>query len=119
MTGGSALRRRREGWKRILAVAQGAGYVVVDLWRAKPGMGEQVDRLLMDAAPRFRAAPGVVSVDYTRLEDTSDTYLVIFRYVDRAAREAFVATDDLRDTMAALRQVWDLESPIYRGEAIV
>lgn len=100
-------------------MAQGAGYVVVDLWRAKPGMGEQVDRLLMDAAPRFRAAPGVVSVDYTRLEDTSDTYLVIFRYVDRAAREAFVATDDLRETMAALRQVWDLESPIYRGEAIV
>jgi len=100
-------------------VGQSAGYVVVDVWRAKPGMTEQVERLLAEAAPRFRAAPGVVSVDYTRLEETSDTYLVIFRYVDRAAREAFVATDDLRDTMTALGHVWDLESPIYRGEAIV
>ena len=105
--------------ERWWVVAENAGYVVVDLWRAKPGMRAQVERLLIEAAPRFRAAPGVVSVDYTRLDDQDDIYLVIFRYTDRAAREAFVDTDELRDTMAALRQVWDLESPIYRGEAIV
>ncbi len=82
-------------------------------------MQDEVDRLLIEAAPRFRAAPGIVSVDYARVDDHPDTYLVVFRYVDRAAREAFVETDELRSTMGALRQVWDLESPIYRGEAIV
>jgi quinol monooxygenase YgiN len=100
-------------------VAESAGYVVVDVWRAKPGMQDEVDRLLIEAAGRFRSMPGVASVDYARLEDHPDMYLVIFRYSNRAAREEFVETDELRSTMAALRQVWDLESPIYRGETFV
>lgn len=100
-------------------MTQAAGYVVVDVWRAKPGMRDDVDRILIEVADKFRNANGVVSVDYARLEDQPDMYLVIFRYVDRAAREVFVETDELRSTMAALRQVWDLESPIYRGESFV
>ncbi len=100
-------------------MAETAGYVVVDIWRAKPGKKDQVDRLLVAAAQRFRRQPGIVSVDYARLEEQPDMYLVIFRYVDKAAREAFVATEDLRSTMTELRQVWDLESPVYRGETFV
>ena len=101
------------------AVTSQAGYVVVDIWRAKPGMRDEVDQLLTDAATVFRSVDGIVSVDYARLEDQPDMYLVIFRYADKAAREAFVETEDLKSTMANLRQVWDLESPIYRGETFV
>jgi quinol monooxygenase YgiN len=100
-------------------VSQVAGYVVVDIWRAKPGMRDDVDRILIEAADKFRRSEGIVSVDYARLEDQSDMYLVVFRYADRAAREAFVETDELRSTMTALRQVWDLESPIFRGQSFV
>lgn len=93
-----------------------AGYIVVDIWRAKPGMRDDVDRLLRDAAKRFQDVDGIVSVDYARLDDQPDMYLVVFRYASRAARVAFQDSDDLRSTMTRLRQVWDLESPIYRGE---
>lgn len=95
-----------------------AGYVVVDIWRAKPGMVDEVDTLLGSMLEPFLAVDGVLSVDYTRLEETDDQYLVVFRYADQAARERFVATDDLKSTMAALRQIWDLESPVYRGTAL-
>lgn len=96
-------------------MSERAGYVVVDVWRAKPGKREAVDNVLRDCAERFRQAEGVVSVDYTRLEGQPDMYLVVFRYVDQAARERFTASDDLVSTMSTLRQLWDLESPIYRG----
>ena len=95
-----------------------AGYVVVDVWRAKPGKVSEVDALLGSVIDQFRATDGIVSVDYARLQDSNDMYLVIFRYEDQQARERFVATGELKDTMAALRQVWDLESPIYRGTAL-
>ena len=96
-----------------------AGYVVVDVWRAKPGKTSEVDRLLVEAAERFRPIEGIVSVDYARLDDQSDMYLVVFRYASKAARLAFQETDVLRSTMTGLRQVWDLESPIYRGETFI
>lgn len=97
-------------------VSDRAGYVVVDVWRAKPGKRDDVDTVLRDCAERFRKADGVVSVDYTRLEGQPDMYLVVFRYTDREARERFTASDELISTMGVLRQLWDLESPIYRGE---
>jgi quinol monooxygenase YgiN len=109
----------RQDDRKEWIVSQAAGYVVVDIWRAKPGMRDDVDRILIEAAGKFRKVDGLVSVDYARLEDQPDMYLVIFRYMDRAAREAFIETDELRATMAALRQVWDLESPIYRGECFI
>ena len=102
-----------------MRVVEHAGYVVVDIWRAKPGMRDEVDRLLLSAGERFRAADGIVSVDYARLEDQPDMYLVVFRYESKAARESFQESDDLRSTMTKLRQVWDLESPIYRGETFM
>ena len=77
-----------------------------------------VDALLASMLDSFLAVDGVLSVDYTRLEETDDQYLVVFRYTDQAARERFVASAGLKDTMAALRQLWDLESPIYRGTAL-
>ena len=82
-------------------------------------MTGEVERLLIEAAERFRAIDGIVSVDYAHLDDRTDMYLVIFRYVSREVREAFQDTDELRSTMTALRQVWDLESPIYRGETFI
>jgi len=82
-------------------------------------MRDEVDRLLLDAAKRFQDVEGIVSVDYARLDDQPDMYLVVFRYASKAAREAFQDSDDLRSTMTRLRQVWDLESPIYRGETFL
>lgn len=96
-------------------VAGNAGYVVVDLWRAKPGTQQELDRVLESAARRFREHDGIVSVDYARLEDNPDVYLAVFRYLDKEARDRFAETDDLKATMAELRQLWDLESPIYKG----
>lgn len=95
-----------------------AGYVVVDIWRAKPGLVAEVDALLASMLARFLAVEGVLSVDYTRLEETDDQYLVVFRYADLAARERFVASAELKSAMAELRQVWDLESPVYRGTTL-
>lgn len=94
------------------------GYIVVDVWRSKPGMGDQVDATLKDAAARFRAVEGIVSVDYARLDNHDDMYLVVFRYSDEAARDRFTESDDLKATMSHLRQLWDLESPIYRGTSM-
>ena len=82
-------------------------------------MTDEVERLLTEAAELFRSIEGIVSVDYAHLDDRPDMYLVIFRYTSRDVREAFQDTDELRSTMATLRQVWDLESPIYRGETFV
>ncbi len=93
-----------------------AGYVVVDIWRAKPGKKAEVDAVLADAGVQFRQVPGIVSVDYARLDGETDMYLVIFRYENREAREAFAETELLKSTMLTLRQLWDLESPIYKGE---
>ena len=90
-------------------------YVVVDLWRVKPGAHDELRDLLTASGTLFRTMPGVLSVDYTLLEGDPDRYLVVFRYADAAAREAFVATDELTSMMERLRELWDLESPIYKG----
>ncbi len=82
-------------------------------------MTDEVDQILIAAAERFRAIEGIVSVDYARVDDHPDMYLVIFRYVSKQFREEFQETEELRSTMAQLRQVWDLESPIFRGETFV
>lgn len=90
-------------------------FVVVDIWRAKPGKHDALRQVLTESGMLFRTMPGVLSVDYTLLDNDPDRYLVVFRYADAAAREAFVATDELRDTMARLSDLWDLESPVYKG----
>lgn len=92
-----------------------AGFVVVDIWKAKSGKQEELHTVLADAGRRFRKMDGILSVDYTRLVDDEERYIVVFRYRDRAARDAFVETDALRSTMERLRSLWDLESPICQG----
>ena len=94
-----------------------AGFVVVDIWKVKPGKGEELREVLAEAGRRFRLVDGVLSVDYTQLVDAADRYLVVFRYRDADARTAFVATDALKSTMERLGALWDLESPIYQGVA--
>ena len=49
-----------------------AGYVVVDLWRAKPGKEDELKRVLTQARRRFRAYPGIISVDYAHLDGDDD-----------------------------------------------
>ena len=90
-------------------------FVVVDIWRAKPGKHQELRQVLTESGARFRTMPGVLSVDYTLLDSDPDRYLVVFRYADGAARAAFVETDELKTTMSTLTELWDLESPIYTG----
>lgn len=92
-----------------------SAFVVVDIWRGKPGKRDELRHVLTDSGALFRRQPGVLSVDYTLLDNDPDRYLVVFRYANAAAREAFVATDELKATMARLGELWDLESPIYKG----
>lgn len=92
-----------------------SAFVVVDIWRVKPGKCAELRQVLTDSGHLFRTCPGVLSVDYTLLDNDPDRYLVVFRYADAASREGFVATDELKETMARLHELWDLESPIYKG----
>lgn len=98
-------------------MSEDAGFVVVDIWKAKPGKQEQLHAVLSDAGRLFRAQDGVVSVDYTQLVDDEERYLVVFRYRDADVRNAFVQTDALTAVMTRLEELWDLESPIYQGVA--
>lgn len=93
-------------------------FVVVDLWRVRPGMRERLDSLLVECGGAFRQQPGILSVDFTRLVDDPDRYLVVFRYEDAEARESFVATPELKDAMTRLSELWDLDSPLYRGNPV-
>lgn len=95
-----------------------AEFVVVDIWRVNPGAREVLEAELAGCGERFRQVDGILSVDYTRMDDDPDRYLVIFRYRTAADREAFVATDDLRDSMQRLSEFWTLESPIWQGHSI-
>ncbi len=90
-------------------------FVVVDIWRGKSGKRDELRQVLTDSGALFRARPGVLSVDFTLLEDDPDRYLVVFRYESAEARETFVATDELRATLSRLSELWDLESPVYKG----
>ena len=90
-------------------------FVVVDLWRVKPGKREEVQQLLAEVGPLFRQQPGIRSVDFAHLDGDPERYLVVFRYVSREAREGFRGTDELKGTMARLSELWDLESPVYLG----
>ncbi|CAN5299531.1 hypothetical protein BH23CHL1_BH23CHL1_19240 [soil metagenome] len=91
------------------------GFVVVDIWKVKPGKQEELRKVLAEVGRHFRTVDGVLSVDYTQLVNDEDRYLVVFRYRDADARTAFVATDALRSTMERLAALWSLESPIYQG----
>lgn len=98
---------------------RGSAFVVVDIWRVKAGMHDQLEQLLLDSAAAFRQRPGVLSVDFTHLDGDPDLYLVVFRYEDAGARANFVATPELKSTLERLSAFWDLESPIYKGNPVV
>ena len=68
-----------------------AGFVVVDIWKVKPGKQEELRAILAEAGRQFRTMDGVLSVDYTQLVDDEERYLAVFRYRDAEARTAFVA----------------------------
>jgi quinol monooxygenase YgiN len=90
-------------------------FVVVDTWRVKPGCHAELARVLGESAGVFRQQPGVLSVDYARLNDDPNRYLVVFRYASREAREAFRATPALTETMTRLSALWDLEGELLLG----
>ena len=99
-------------------MAESSAYVVVDFWRARPGREAELERKLSESVVAFRAHPGVLSVDFTRVEGDPSHYLVIFRYDSAASRAAFVATDLVRDTLNDLSDLWDLDGQVWRGEPI-
>lgn len=92
-----------------------AGYVVVDTWRVKSGKEAELGTALAEMRQRFLTVPGVVSVDFAQVDGDASRYLVVFRYRDAAAREAFVNTEDLKATMARLRELWDFDGTALRG----
>lgn len=94
---------------------QDVGYVVVDTWRVKPGREEEIATVLDGARRRFLTVPGIVSVDFAHIDGDASRYLVVFRYPDAAAREAFVSTEDLKATMARLRELWDFDGTSHRA----
>ena len=91
--------------------------MVVDIWKVRDGKHSEVEQVLAEAGTMFRKVDGVLSVDYTRLVDDPHRYLVVFRYRDAETRKQFVSTEGLQSTMSRLRDLWDLESPIYQGVA--
>ena len=93
--------------------------LVGHVWRVKPGKEDELKRGLTQARQRFRAYPGIISVDYAHLDGDESRYLVVFRYTDQQTREAFVSTDDLKSAMARLSQLWDLEGQVYKGAAAI
>jgi quinol monooxygenase YgiN len=97
---------------------QEAGYVVVDTWRVKPGREADIIPVLAEIRQRFLAVPGIVSVDFGRIDGDPGRILVVFRYADAAAREAFVATEGLKATMTRLSEYWDFDGIAVRGPNI-
>jgi heme-degrading monooxygenase HmoA len=95
-----------------------SAYVVVDFWRAREGREAELEQALIDSANVFRTRPGVLSVDFTRVEDDPGRYLVVFRYDSAATRAAFVSTDLVRVALKELNEFWELDSPVWRGEPI-
>ena len=93
-------------------------YCVVDIWRARPGSRRELEHMLPAFATQFRALPGIVSVDFTQLEDDPNRFLSVFRYESVEARERFVATNEFRESHERLNSLWDLDSPVYRGRPI-
>jgi heme-degrading monooxygenase HmoA len=92
-----------------------SAFVVVDIWRVKPGKRAAIEPVLAESARLFRAQPGILSVDYTHIDGDAEHYLVVFRYESAMAREAFQMTDALKETTSRLRELWDMESPVLKG----
>jgi heme-degrading monooxygenase HmoA len=90
-------------------------FVVVDLWTVKAGKRGELETLLAEAAPVFRSMPGVLSVDFAHRDNDPDRYLVVFRYSSEDAREALQQSEALRNVMARLQPLWDLDGSIVKG----
>jgi heme-degrading monooxygenase HmoA len=100
-----------------MSLCEQAGYVVVDVWRVKPGKEDAIRSVLATAQRQFSEFPGIVSIDYALVDGDPSRYLVVFRYRDQQAREEFVATSELKETMNRLRDYWDLDGIFFRGPA--
>src|SRR5512135_2211614 len=97
---------------------QAAGFVVVDTWRIRPGKEAEIVPVLAEIRQRFLSVPGIVSIDFTHVEDDPGRILVVFRYVDSGARTAFVATDELKATMTRLSGFWEFDGVAVRGVSL-
>jgi heme-degrading monooxygenase HmoA len=95
-----------------------SAYVVVDFWHVRPGREAELERKLAESAVAFRQHPGVLSVDFTRVEGDPGRYLVVFRYDTAESRAAFVATSLVHDALNDLADLWDLDGQVWRGEPL-
>jgi len=91
------------------------GFVVVDTWQVKPDKKAEIAVALDEIRQQFLTFPGIVSIDFAHIDNDPRRYLVVFRYTDAAAREAFVNTDDLKGAMARLRDLWDFAGTSYQA----
>ncbi len=94
-----------------------AGFVVVDVWKVKPGKEESIKEVLAAAHRKFSERPEILSVDYCLAGGDPSRYLVVFRYTSEEAREAFVQTEELKATMQTLQDYWDLDDVFVKGPA--
>lgn len=99
-------------------MSSNSAYIVVDFWRVKPEREAELELTLAESVTAFRTQPGVLSVDFTRVEDDPGRYLVVFRYDSAASRAAFVSTDLVRNALTRLGEFWELDSPVWRGEPL-
>ncbi len=96
-------------------VERNVGFVVVDTWQVKPGKEAEIATLLDGIRQQFLIVPGIVSIDFAYIDNDPRRYLVVFRYTDAAAREAFVTTENLKAAMARLRELWDFDGTSYQA----
>ena len=94
-----------------------AGFVVVDVWKVKPGKEESIKEVLAAAHRKFSERPEILSVDYCLADSRQNKYLVIFRYTSEDARERFIASEELTSTMETLREFWELGDVYVKGPA--
>jgi quinol monooxygenase YgiN len=94
-----------------------AGYIVVDTWKVKPGKEDAIRPVLAKAHKEFSSHPDILSVDYCLVDGDPEQYLVIFRYTSKDARERFIASDQLIDTMQSLANYWDHHDIYVLGSA--
>ena len=94
-----------------------AGYVVVDVWKVKPGKEAETRKVLSNAKREFSSYPGIVSIHYALVDGDPTRYLVVFRYRDHQTRAEFVSTELLKSTMTRLSELWDLDGVFFEGPA--
>lgn len=80
--------------------------VLVAEWRAKPGAGDQIQRVLEEVTPIMRAEEGVLVYLPNRDVDDPDHFLLYEHYPNQATREAHRDTSHFKQYIEGT--IWPL-----------